>query len=128
MKIFELQTIKLVQSTKFYEFCTAFLQSLSMDSALIYFLIGLFAAILILNLYFRVKVFKQYRYLVKNRVEFKTRDIFNQEKMERKVYPQYPEHEKAIRKFVRYIRFSIRVAIVLILLISVIGAVLMFNR
>jgi hypothetical protein len=99
-----------------------------MNVILIYIIISLFALVLILNLYFRVKVFKQYKYLVKNKVQFKTSDIFNTEFMEKEVYPKYPEHEDSIRKFVKYIRFSMRMAILLILLITAFGAILMFNR
>lgn len=99
-----------------------------MNFLIVYVIIALFAAILILNLYFRIRVFKQYKYLVKNRVQFKTRDIFNAELMEREVYPKYPNHEESIRKFVKYIRFSIRMAIALITLIAILGAVLMYYR
>ena len=99
-----------------------------MNTALIYVIIALFAAVLVLNLYFRVKVYKQYRNLVRNQVQFKTRDIFNSELMEREVYPKYPEHEDSIRKFVRYIRFSMRMAIILIFLIAVFGGLLMYYR
>ncbi|TVR86688.1 MAG: hypothetical protein EA411_09825 [Saprospirales bacterium] len=99
-----------------------------MNVVLIYVIIALFAAVLILNLYFRLKVFKQYRNLVRNEVQFKTRDIFNSETMEREVYPKYPEHEESIRKFVRYIRFSIRMAIILIVLITVFAALLMLTQ
>ncbi len=99
-----------------------------MNIVLIYIIISLFAMVLILNIYFRVKVFKQYKYLVKNRVQFRTRDIFNSELMEREIYPKYPEHEDSIRKFVKYIRFSMRIAIILVLLITAFGAILMYNR
>ncbi|TVQ46460.1 MAG: hypothetical protein EA362_07600 [Saprospirales bacterium] len=99
-----------------------------MNIVLIYIIISLFAMVLILNIYFRVKVFKQYKYLVKNRVQFRTRDIFNSAFMEREIYPKYPEHEESIRKFIKYIRFSMRMAIILVLLITAFGAVLMYYR
>lgn len=99
-----------------------------MNVVIIYIIISLFALVLVLNLYFRIKVFKQYKYLVKNRVEFKTKDIFNTQLMEKEIYPKYPKHEQSIRKFVKYIRFSLRMAILLILLITVFGALLMYFR
>lgn len=99
-----------------------------MNVVIIYIIISLFALVLVLNLYFRIKVFKQYKYLVKNRVEFKTKDIFNTQLMEKEIYPKYPKHEESIRKFVKYIRFSLRMAILLILLITVFGALLMYFR
>lgn len=97
-----------------------------MNVVIIYLVIALFSAVLILNLYFRVKVFKEYRNLVRNRVQFKTRDIFDTRFMEEQIYPKYPEHEDSIRKFVRYIRFSMRMAIILIALIALFGGILMY--
>ncbi len=95
---------------------------------LIFLVIGLFAALLFLNVYFRVKVLKKYKYLVNNRVEFKTTDIFNKEKMETEVYPKYPKHKHEIAEFVRHIKYSVNVAILLILLITIFGGILMYTR
>ena len=44
--------------------------------------VGLFIAMLFLNIYFRVKVFKVYKVLVQNRVEFSAKHVFSKEKME----------------------------------------------
>ncbi len=98
-----------------------------MNFIIVYVIIALFAAILILNLYFRIKVLKHYKYLVKNRVQFRTRDIFNSEFMESEVCAKYPKHADQIRKFVRYIRFSVRMAISLVVLIAIFGAILMYT-
>lgn len=99
-----------------------------MSGFLIFLVIGLFAALLFLNVYFRVKVLKQYKYLVNNRVEFKTMDIFNSATMEREVYPKYPQHKEQIKTFVKHIKYSVNIAILLIVLITLFGGILMYTR
>lgn len=83
---------------------------------------------LFLNVYFRVKVFKVYKRLVDNRVEFGAAHLFNDEKMQQEVLSVYPEHETDIRTFVNYMRYSIKMATVLIFLITMLGALLMYYR
>lgn len=95
---------------------------------LITIVIALFIAMLFLNIYFRVKVLKTYKKLVQNRVEFKARDLFNQQKMEAEVYPKYPHMREDIETFSRHIQYSIKMATVLIALITAFGAILMYYR
>lgn len=89
---------------------------------------GLFAAMLFLNLYFRVRVLKTYKKLVQNKVEFGAPHIFNRRKMEEEILPRYPHMKKEIETFVRHMRYSIRMATVLIALITFFGAILMYYR
>ncbi len=95
---------------------------------LISIVIGLFVAMLFLNLYFRLKVLRTYRKLVQNEVEFGAAHIFNKEKMEKEILPQYPHMRKEIETFVSHMRYSIRMATVLIALITLFGAILMYFR
>lgn len=95
---------------------------------LISIVIGLFLAMLFLNLYFRVKVLRTYRKLVENRVEFGAAHLFNREKMEAEVMPLYPHMREEIETFVNHMRYSIRMATVLIALITLFGAILMYFR
>lgn len=95
---------------------------------LISVVLGLFAAMLFLNVYFRVKVLQTYKKLVSNRVEFGASHVFNQKKMEEEIYPRYPHMRTEIDTFVRHLRYSIRMATVLIALITLFGAVLMYFR
>jgi len=90
--------------------------------------IGLFIAMLFVNLYFRVKVFKTYRKLVEARVDFGAGHVFNREKMEAEIYPRYPHMRDEIDTFVRHLRYSIKMASVLIALITLFGAILMYYR
>jgi hypothetical protein len=89
---------------------------------------GLFAAMLFLNIYIRVKAFKYYRKLVEARVDFGASHIFNEKKMEEEIYPKYPKNVADIKAFTGHIRKSIRMATVLTALITLFGAILMYYR
>lgn len=95
---------------------------------LVSIIIALFIAMLFVNLYFRYRVLRTYRVLVQNRVEFGARHLFNPRKMEDEIYPKYPHMQEEIRIFSRHMRYSIRMATVLITLITLFGAVLMYYR
>jgi hypothetical protein len=95
---------------------------------LISIVIGLFVAMLFLNLYFRAKVLKVYGVLVRNRVQFGPAHIFSRKKLEEEVLPVYPQFRNEIEIFIRHMRYSIRMASVLILLITLFGAILMYFR
>ena len=95
---------------------------------LVSIVIGLFVAMLFLNLYFRVKVIKSYRRLVAREVEFGAVHVFNRQRLEEEVLPQYPESREDILTFVHHLRYSIRMATVLLLLITLFGAILMYFR
>ncbi len=95
---------------------------------LITIVILLFLAMLFLNLYFRVRVLRAYRDLVQARVDFRATDIFSREKVESEIIPAYPEHEAAIWAFRNYLLRSIRMATVLLALITVFGGILMYYR
>lgn len=95
---------------------------------LISIVISLFVAMLFLNVYFRVKVFKVYKVLVQNQVEFDASHFFDKEKMEKEVISKYPEQRVEIETFVRHMRYSISMATVLIALITLFGGILMYYR
>lgn len=100
----------------------------SMENFLIALVLGLFAAMLFINFYFRVKVLKIYKILVQNRVEFGAAHLFNTERMEKEIYPKYPNQREEIGTFVRHIKYSINMASVLIALITIFGGILMWYR
>ena len=99
-----------------------------MFTLLISLVIGLFIAMLFLNLYFRAKVLKTYRQLVKNRVEFGAAHVFNKQKMAEEVIPKYPHMQKQIETFASHMQYSIKMATVLITLITLFGGILMYYR
>ncbi len=89
---------------------------------------GLFAAMLFLNIYFRVKVLKSYKRLVQQEVEFKAVHVFNRSRLEQEILPRYPQAKADIEQFVNHLRRSIRMATVLIALITLFGGILMYYR
>ncbi len=93
-----------------------------------FLLIGLFVAMLFVNVYFRAKVLKTYKRLVQNRVEFGAVHLFNRKKMEEEVLPKYPNMRQDILDFSNHMQYSIKMASVLIALITLFGAVLMYFR
>ncbi|MEM1321182.1 MAG: hypothetical protein AAGG75_13085 [Bacteroidota bacterium] len=95
---------------------------------LVSMVIGLFIGMLFVNVYFRVKVLKTYKKLVKNRVEFGAAHIFNRQKMKEEIFPRYPRHQEDIKTFVNHLRFSINMATVLTTLITLFGGILMYYR
>jgi hypothetical protein len=105
-----------------------FLKKPTMYILLISIVIGLFVAMLFLNVYFRVKVLKSYKILVRNQVEFGAAHVFNRERREQEILPRYPEMRQEIETFSNYLRYSIRMASVLIALITLFGAILMYFR
>ena len=99
-----------------------------MYTLLISIVIGLFVAMLFVNLYFRAKVMKVYGILVRNKVQFGAAHIFNRQKLEEEILPKYPNFRTEIESFIRHMRYSIRMASVLLLLITLFGAILMYFR
>ena len=99
-----------------------------MYTLLITIIIGLFVAMLFLNLYFRAKVLKVYGVLVRNKVEFGAAHIFNRQRLEAEILPRYPKFQNEIETFIRHMRYSIQMATVLVALITAFGAVLMYFR
>jgi hypothetical protein len=95
---------------------------------LISIVIGIFLAMLFLNVYFRMKVFKVYGRLVRAEVEFDASHLFNTKKMATEILPKYPAHQADILTFVRHIRYSIRMASILTGLITLFGGILMWYR
>ncbi len=95
---------------------------------LVSIVIGLFVAMLFVNVYFRARVLKVYGVLVRNRVEFGAAHIFNRQKLEEEILPKYPQFRNEIETFIRHMRYSIRMASVLIMLITAFGAILMYFR
>lgn len=99
-----------------------------MFALLISIVVGLFVAMLFLNVYFRVKVMKSYKKLVQNEVDFTPKHIFNKELMAKEILPKYPHLKDDILTFVNHLQYSIKMASVLIALITLFGAILMWYR
>ncbi len=95
---------------------------------LITIVIALFLGMLFVNLYFRAKVLRAYRDLVRTEVDFTAAQILSERRMEEEVVAAYPAHAGSIRDFGNNLRRSIRMATVLLLLITLFGGILMYYR
>ena len=99
-----------------------------MYTTLIVLVIALVVALLVVNIYFRVKVMKHYKKLLKAKVEFDLSHVLNRKKLEEEVIPKYPESKEDIYAFVNHLKFSARIGMTLFVLISFFGWVLMHYR
>lgn len=99
-----------------------------MEILLLTLIIILFVLMVFINVYFRVKVIRHYRELKKYNVEFGAGHIFNRQKLDAEVIPRYPGLQEHIYGFTRHLRLTIKMTSVLILLITLLGAVLMYYR
>ena len=103
-------------------------QYLRMYNTLVVLIIGLVLAIICFNVFFRVRVMKYYKKLVKARVEFDLNHIINKDKLEKEIIPKYPDSESDIRAFIHQLKISARIGMILFVLISFFGWVLMHYR
>jgi len=71
---------------------------------------------------------KAYKILVQNKVEFESVHLFNKERMEKEIYPKYPDQVEHIKTFMDHMQYSIKMASVLIALITIFGGILMWYR
>jgi hypothetical protein len=95
---------------------------------LISIVIGAFLALLFFNLYFRAKVLKVYKRLVQNEVQFNSAQLLNKKRLEEEVLHKYPKHKEDILLFGDYIRRSVFVAVLLVLLIVIASFILNYYR
>lgn len=91
-------------------------------------IVAAFVGVLFLNIFFRVKVLKIYKYLVQHEVNFTTTHFFNEEKMNEEVLKRYPQHKQQILEFVSLIKRSMTMASILIAIIILFGFLLLRNR
>ncbi|MEL6276593.1 MAG: hypothetical protein AAFU03_15955, partial [Bacteroidota bacterium] len=73
-------------------------------------------------------VLKAYKVLVKAKVDFSPGQIFSKRRIEEELVPKYPAQAQQIRDFGGYLQKSIRMATVLLALITSFGAILMYYR
>lgn len=99
-----------------------------MYTTLVAIIISLVLSLLIVNVYFRVKVMRCYKSLLRAKVEFDLSHILSPRKLEEEILPKYPESTTDIRTFVHHLKVSFRIGMVLFVLISLFGWVLMRYR
>ncbi len=95
---------------------------------LIVLIISAVVALLFVNIYFRVRVMKYYKNLVRADVEFDLSHVLNKRKLEEEVMTRYPQSRQDIQAFVNHLKFSARIGMILFVLVSFFGWVLMHYR
>ncbi len=98
-----------------------------METTLIVVIAAAFLGLLGLNVYFRVRVLKAYRRLERARVAFDASDMLNERRI-RGLVARYPAHAADILTFTGGIRRSLSIASGLLVLITLLGATLMWFR
>ncbi|HHB79386.1 MAG TPA: hypothetical protein ENK85_09160 [Saprospiraceae bacterium] len=82
---------------------------------------ALFFGLLFLNLYFRISLLGKFKKLVQSGVKLKFRHVLNKEQLSKEIYPRYPKQRESIDLFVKQVRLSLKLAIILVLAMIVIG-------
>lgn len=92
-----------------------------MNPPIKYLVISLFVGLFIINIYFRAKVMKAYKYLIQNKIEFSAMDVLSKSKMKNELLPKYPKHQKEIKHFVKLMKKSLLMSLGLITIITAVG-------
>ena len=89
---------------------------------------SLFIALLVVNLFFRIKLLKLYKKLVEGEVDFPPSYILDRKKLESEIVPKYPKYEKEILAFSRFLKTSFSVGMAVFVLSLLIGYQILKNR
>lgn len=89
---------------------------------------SLFIGLLVLNLFFRIKLLKLYRKLIEGEVDFPPTMLFNRRKLKEEIVPRYPKYESEILEFSRKLNTSIRIAFFVFVISLIIGYTYLKNR
>ena len=89
---------------------------------------SLFIGLLVMNLFFRLKLLKLYRKLVEGEVDFPPSMLFNQRKLKEEIVPRYPGYENEILEFSKKLNISIRIAFFVFVISLIIGYTYLKNR
>ncbi len=96
-----------------------------------YFPIILFGGLVLIaigfNVYFRIKVVKLYKQLLKHRIEVKTKHIFSRKQREADLYPRYERYRELIEKYCSSITSSLKVAAGIFVIILLIGFIMNYS-
>lgn len=83
-----------------------------------------FALFAIFNIVIRFTVFRMYSELRKKGVEFSSKQFFNEKELKEHIQHKYPDEEKVVMRFVKYTKFAMTIATILIVFILALGFVL----
>lgn len=93
-----------------------------------FIIIILFACLLIVNVYFRLKVIKAFRNLRDLKIQPDSSALFNKNKFQSFLKTIPVQHQSMVQQFSDNLRYSISMAVALVILIAIFGGVLMYYR
>jgi hypothetical protein len=95
-----------------------------MKFVLVVLIITIAASLVIINIYFRSKIFREYKFLLKNKVHFSLRDALSRHKIELNVLPKYPDFQKQLLSFSNKLRLSVGILGFLFVSLTMIALIL----
>jgi len=95
---------------------------------LIFSIIVCFSLFAVTNIVIRFTVFRMYSDLRKKGVELSGKCLFDKQTLDKEVNSGYIEHAELIYRFVKYTRFAMTFATILIGLIMIMGYLLLKTR
>ena len=82
-------------------------------------IISLVVLLILVNVYFRVKVIGLFKKLNKEGVLFSIQHVLNKEKMQKEILPRYPDRKEEILSLTNYMSNSFKISSLLLLLIAI---------
>lgn len=79
----------------------------------------IFSVFILFNVYIRIKTFGYYRNLVKNKIQFDFKQLFNASRWNTEVISKYPEHQEFLIEFRRHMRWTALLFVAVIVLVII---------
>ena len=89
---------------------------------------SIFLVLLVVNLYFRIKILKIYQRLVQGEVDFPPSYVLNKQKLTEDIIPKYPDYKDDILGLHKHLRISLGIAFVVFTISLFIGYQYVMNR
>lgn len=87
-----------------------------------------FGILLLSNIYFRLQAFRTFKKLAEGGVAFSKAHLMNSTLLEKEVLNRHPEFAILIKKHINSIKLSMKISSLCVLIITICGAILMYNR
>ena len=99
-----------------------------MENTLIAITIVTFAALLVFNIYFRLKSFRTFKKLAENNIYFTRDHVFDPQRLENEILGKHPDHRELILSHVKSMKTSMLISTLCVFVLTLCGAILMYYR
>jgi hypothetical protein len=99
-----------------------------MRDSLITITIVVFALLLLINVFFRIKTFRTFKKLADLGISFGKAHLFDKDKLNQEIISKYPNHRKLILSHVNSMKLSLRLSTLCMAVLTICGGVLMYYR